>query len=275
MLNLKQLIIDVCIAELQEAFVQTYGEQIPHYKHYLQYCAQQALEQIANADTLYHNVEHTVMAVLAGQSILRGKQLIEGDLTPSDWMHVTLALLYHDIGFVRGICKRDHGEQVATGIKDQTIKWPDGKSAAVLTPYHVDRSKLFLHEHFAQHRLQNIDPQVIAECIERTRFPIPADPAYQKTDDLQGLVRAADLIGQLADPDYMRKVPALFYEFEEIGANQKFGYSNVESMRKGYPQFFNSVVSPYIQHAIRYLKITRSGQQWIANLYSNVLSAGQ
>ena len=275
MLNLKQIIIEACITELQTAFEQTYGAQTAHYRHSLRYCTQQALEQIANADALYHNVEHTVMAVLAGQSILRGKQFIEGDLTPRDWMHATLALLYHDIGFVRGICKSDQGDHVATGLEDQVMPWPKGKSAAILTPYHVDRSKLFLREHFARNPLRDIDPKIILDCVERTRFPIPADPVYQVTDDLPGLVRAADLIGQLADLDYMRKMPALFYEFEEIGINQKFGYENVGSMRKGYPKFFRSEVSPYIQNALGYLKVTRTGQQWIANLYSNLLSAEQ
>jgi hypothetical protein len=37
---------------------------------------------------------------------------------------------------------------------------------------------------------------------------------------LGGLVRAADFVGQLGDPDYFRKSPALFYEFEELGLNE-------------------------------------------------------
>ena len=36
-----------------------------------------------------------------------------------------------------------------------------------------------------------------------------------------GLLRAADLIGQLADPLYPRKLDALFHEFAEIGVNEK------------------------------------------------------
>ena len=35
------------------------------------------------------------------------------------------------------------------------------------------------------------------------------------------LVRAADLIGQLGDPHYLRKANALYYEFEEIGMNRR------------------------------------------------------
>jgi uncharacterized protein (DUF2132 family) len=32
-------------------------------------------------------------------------------------------------------------------------------------------------------------------------------------------------------------------------------------------------VSPHIQSAIRYLNLTSSGRQWVANLYSNVFRA--
>ena len=39
------------------------------------------------------------------------------------------------------------------------------------------------------------------------------------------LLRAADLIGQLGDPNYMRKSNALFHEFEEIGLNKTLGYA--------------------------------------------------
>ena len=33
-------------------------------------------------------------------------------------------------------------------------------------------------------------------------------------------MRAADLIGQLGDPHYLRKANALYHEFEEVGMNR-------------------------------------------------------
>jgi hypothetical protein len=44
--------------------------------------------------------------------------------------------------------------------------------------------------------------------------------------DYPALLRASDLIGQLADPNYMRKVSALFVEFAETGMNEKLGYNS-------------------------------------------------
>jgi hypothetical protein len=87
------------------------------------------------------------------------------------------------------------------------------------------------------------------------------------------LLRAADLIGQLGDPHYLRKTNALFYEFEEIGLNRQLGYESPADLFDKYPQFYWNTVSPQIQSAIRYLNVTSSGRQWINGLYSNVFRA--
>ena len=87
------------------------------------------------------------------------------------------------------------------------------------------------------------------------------------------LLRAADLIGQLGDPNYMKKANALFYEFEEVGLNKTLGYDTPADVVYKYPQFYWNNVAPQIQTAIRYLNVTSSGRQWIANLYSNVFRA--
>jgi len=83
-------------------------------------------------------------------------------------------------------------------------------------------------------------------------------------------LRAADLIGQLADPFYARKLNALFYEFEEIGCNARLGYASPADLADQYPHFFWSKVEPFIGDALSYLELTVEGRQWIANLYCNV-----
>ena len=55
---------------------------------------------------------------------------------------------------------------------------------------------------------------------------------------LPALVRAADFIGQLADPMYLCKVGALFHEFEETGTNSVLGYKYACGCVRGVPQFF-------------------------------------
>ncbi len=83
-------------------------------------------------------------------------------------------------------------------------------------------------------------------------------------------MRASDLIGQLSDLRYLRKIPALFYEFEETGVNKALGYRNPGDLRRSYPQFYWKGVYPYIQDALHYLSLTQQGQQITASLYANV-----
>jgi len=71
----------------------------------------------------------------------------------------------------------------------------------------------------------------------------------------------------------LRKANALYYEFEEDGMNKQLGYSSPADLTDLYPQFYWKSVSPHIQSAIRYLNLTSSGRQWVANLYSNVFRA--
>jgi hypothetical protein len=82
-----------------------------------------------------------------------------------------------------------------------------------------------------------------------------------------------NLIGQLGDPQYLRKANALYYEFEEVGRNKEFGYTSPADLTELYPKFYWNSVSAHIQCAMRYLNITSNGRRWIANLQSNVFRA--
>ena len=156
-------------------------------------------------------------------------------------------------------------------LKDgKTVEIPPGGTDAALTPYHVDRSKLFVHRRFGAKSMVPVDVELIASYIEMTRFPVPEGESYTDTSSYGGLVRAADFIGQLGDPGYLRKVPALFYEFEETGENEKLGYKNPGDMRRNFTKFYWGVVRPLIQEALVYLSVTQEGKQWIANLHSHV-----
>ncbi len=134
------------------------------------------------------------------------------------------------------------------------------------------RSKLFIRERFGKVGLSHIDTLEIEANIEHTRFPVPNDERPGSTDDYPGLLRAADLIGQLADINYLRKTSALFSEFRETGMNEVLNYESAADLRASYPQFFWNVVRPYIGDALRYLRVTQEGKLWIANLYANVFS---
>ena len=55
--------------------------------------------------------------------------------------------------------------------------------------------------------------------------------------------------------------------------NRQLGYTTPADVVNLYPKFYWNCVAPHVQTAIRYLNVTSSGRQWIANLYSNVFRA--
>lgn len=229
-----------------------------------------AIECIGNSDALYHNVEHTMLVTLAGHDILRGRAL-HTHMTAEDYAHIIIACLTHDIGYVRGLFKADDDDGYVVDATGRKITLPRGSSDASLLPYHVDRSKMYAMERIEG--MPQLDKHRIACAIEGTRFPASIPSEQEECDEEAALLRAADLIGQLGDPHYIRKANALYYEFEEAGLNRQLGYSSPADLVNLYPQFYWNSVAPHVQTAIRYLNVTSSGRQWIANLYSNVFRA--
>ena len=233
--------------------------------------AHTALAAIARSDALYHNVEHTAHVTLVGLQILKAKQERERVLSPETWCNTVIALLCHDIGYVRGLCRADSTGALSTGLDGQTFRTVAGTSDAVLMPVHVNRGKRFIEEHFFASDM--VDTRFVSACIERTRFPVPDDPWYAQTDDFPGLVRAADLIGQLSDPRYLCKLSAIFYEFEEIGFNNSLGYVHPGDLLTAYPSFFDNSVAPYIGVGASYLEQTDDGREILGHLYANLATA--
>ena len=228
--------------------------------------ARMALECIGNSDALYHNVEHTLLVTLAGHDIFRGHAL-NNQVTADDYAHIIIACLAHDIGYVRGLFEEDDADGFLVDSTGKKVTLPRGSSDASLMPYHVDRSKLYVMK-----RIEGLplNKQRIADAIEGTRFP-PIEG--QEFNHEASIVRAADFIGQLGDPNYIRKTNALYHEFEEVGINRQLGYDSPADIVDRYPQFYWNSVAPHIQTEIRYLNKTSSGRQWIASLYANVFRA--
>jgi hypothetical protein len=230
--------------------------------------ARSTIECLARSDALYHNFEHTLQVTMVGRDILHGMTLSQR-LEPADYSHPIVACLLHDIGYMRGVLSGDTETEFVINERQEKITLPRGASDAALSPYHVDRSKLFAFERLGNSPV--IDASRIAAAIEMTRFPARLD----RTDGAlePKLVQAADLIGQLGDPMYSRKANALYCEFEEIGMNRQLGYSSPADIIDKYPAFFWNSVSTHIEDGIKYLNMTVSGRQWIANLHHHILCA--
>jgi hypothetical protein len=232
--------------------------------------ARSTIECLARSDALYHNFEHTLQVTMVGRDILHGMTLSQR-IEPSDYSHLIVACLLHDIGYMRGILSGDTETEFVVDASGKRITLPRGASDAALSAYHVDRSKLFVFERLG--KSPTIDASRVAAAIEMTRFP--ALPDRTKTNGAlePKLVQAADLIGQLGDPMYSRKANALYTEFDEIGMNRQLGYSSPADIIDKYPAFFWNSVSTHIEDGIKFLNMTVSGRQWIANLHHHILCA--
>ena len=270
MLNITTLAADAFGRQLAETYHQYYGKRADDYAPLIYSGARLLIERIGCSDALYHNFEHTIIVTQVGQEILRGR-LLSQPIEPEDWLHFIFALLCHDIGFVRGACANDKSTSIVVDEAGQRVELPRGASDAALAPYHVTRSKIAVRERLGHHRV--LDCERIARAIELTRFPVPDGDDHKETGTEAGLVRAADLIGQMADPNYLSKLNALFHELNETGAAEKMGVFNADDLRESYPKFFWGAVEPFIGDGLRFLGMTVEGKRWIASLYGNVLIA--
>jgi hypothetical protein len=266
MFTIPELTAEALGSHLAEHMGRRFGSTDAGLIERVQSAARLAIECIGNSDALYHNVEHTMLVTLVGYDILRGRQLLM-ETNASDFAHLIFACLFHDIGYVRGILKGDSADGYIVDAKGNKAEVPRGSSDAALLPYHIDRSKLFVMDRFA--KIKDLDATRVARAIEFTRFP--STHGADDSDSEEGmLVRAANLIGQLGDPQYLRKANALYYEFEEVGMNKQLGYSSPADLIDLYPKFYWNDVAAHVQSAIRYLNVTSNGRKWIANLHSNI-----
>ena len=255
---------------LTKDFLDIFGSTHNETAERLGALARSAIECIARSDALYHNFEHTMLVTIVGRDILRGRQLTQ-IIEPDDYTHLICACLLHDIGFVRGVLSGDTLTEFVIDKDGRTVTLPRGASDASLAPYHVDRSKLFVYEQLGNS--PRVDAARVAEAIELTRFPPPFLEGRENAALEARLVLAADLIGQLGDPLYPKKAKALFCEFDELGSNRQYGYETPADLVDKYPSFFSERVSAHIEEGVKYLSMTASGRQWVANLHNHVFCA--
>jgi hypothetical protein len=270
MMTLPELAADSLEEFLGEYMRRRWGSSHGPFVEIVTGAARVAMECIGTSDALYHNIEHTMLVTLAGHDIMRGRGLYT-QVSADDYAHIILACLFHDIGYVRGLFKEDGEDGFLIDATGKRVTLPRGASDASLMSYHVDRSKLYLERRIDNTMpLDKLDKERILQAIEGTRFP-PLEG--QQYDEEASIARAADFIGQLGDPNYIRKSNALYCEFEEVGINRQFGYESAADIIEQYPQFYWNSVAPHIDTEIGYLNRTASGRQWIANLHANVFRA--
>ena len=137
------------------------------------------------------------------------------------WLHVVLAALTHDIGYLRGICQADTEHRFRgrrKGRHDRVAARRLRRCLSRPTMSTAPRSRARTLRLQPSRRCRPAGTQHRADALPGAGRRRP-----RGTDTEAAFVRAADLIGQLGDPLYPRKLNALFHEFEEIGSTM-LGY---------------------------------------------------
>ncbi len=171
-----------------------------------------------NLKTLYHNRTHTNEVVLCTARMLHGLHLagqgVDGD-------HLDAALigaLLHDVGYLMS-----DEEAVGTG--------------AQFTASHVMRGVDFARRHLRD--LPGPVLEVTTKVIMLTDHR--KHPDWVTFDNLQQQRAAyatatADLIGQMANREYLERVLFLYYEFEEA---QMGGFADIHDLLEKTTAFYN------------------------------------
>jgi len=167
--------------------------------------------------TLYHNRTHTNEVVLCAARMLHGLHLAGQGL---DADHIDAALigaLMHDVGYLMS-------DEEASG------------TGAQFTDSHVMRGVEFARRH-----LPGLPPDLLETT---TKVIMLTDhrkhPGWVKFDTLQQQRAAyatatADLIGQMANREYLERVLLLYFEFEEA---QMGGFGSVHELLEGTSGFY-------------------------------------
>jgi hypothetical protein len=229
-----------------------------------------AMSALAQADTQYHNSEHTFIVSLAGLDILRGKAELGDPIDAEDWATYVISLLFHDIGYLKKLFPADDVSGVVANAEGGIFPLAPGATDALLTRIHVDRGMAFVLEHFKNSR--TIDVARVVQNIENTRFPPPPEICATPRSRLSwpDMARAADLIGQLADPNYLRKLPALYEEFLECGTAEVMGLKNYHGLLEQFPNFIRKVIRPLVGDGFEALAAAPDGQRWINSLNDSI-----
>lgn len=191
-------------------------------------------------DARYHDFEHTLQGTLCLARLLHGRHKagVEPRVTNRQFELALLAILFHDTGYLK---KRDDTE--GTGAK--------------FTVVHVARSADFARELLAKQAYPEIDQRAVANMISCTgvNADLLSIPFTNEAERILGYALAsADILGQMAAPDYVDKLPILFSEFVEAArwggerAARFARYKTADELARRTPVFWRDYVLPKLNN---------------------------
>jgi hypothetical protein len=175
------------------------------------------------SNTKYHNLEHTFAVTLATARLMHGHQIQNHKLSLRVILLGLIAALFHDTGLI------------------QTLEESKG-TGAQFTIGHENRSVALMEKYLATKGFTAEDIRDCGYIIRCTILSLPLKNIPFHSDEIRTvgkILGSADLIAQMADRNYLEKLPLLFQEFEEAGMP---GFETPLELFKNTEEFYHSVV---------------------------------
>lgn len=194
-------------------------------------------------DTKYHDLEHTLQGTLCLARLLAAWARAKGQpaLDCRAVRRGLVAILLHDTGYLK-----PRGDHHGSGAK--------------FTPIHVQRSaefaaRLLNREGFPAEDVDEVQNMIrctgVNARVDALSFARPVDQAVGCA------LASADLLGQMAAPDYVDRLPALYAEFSEAASHPEFGtsdlihFSGADDLIRRTPAFWSFHVRPRLDGEFR------------------------
>lgn len=169
--------------------------------------------------TPYHNLPHTLDVFLCAARLVHGMRHSGATLSDREMTLVLAATLLHDVGYAQSTASRENG------------------TGAQFTPTHVPRGIEFMHHYAAEHGIPADfadDLAPVISCSDPMLSVARIDFADDRIRLAGQIVGTADLVGQMADRNYLEKLVLLFQEFKEANMGN---YTSVHDMMRRTESF--------------------------------------
>ncbi len=151
-----------------------------------------------SCDTEYHDLKHTTDTFLAMARLIHGGALRGLHFSERNLLLALASALFHDSGYI--------------------LSQEEPGPGARYTLIHIDRSIAFLRRYFAENGYSKDDMDICDAILKCTglNVNIPQIHFLSRENELLGkMLGTADLLGQMADRNYLEKLPFLYREFKE------------------------------------------------------------
>ncbi len=174
------------------------------------------------SNTKYHDLEHTCAVTLATARLMHGIHVQNQTFSSRVIQLGLIGALFHDTGLI------------------QTVEENDG-TGAQYTIGHEDRSIALMERYLSDKGFSAEDILDCSHIIRCTKLSLPLNEIpfrSEETKTMGKVLGSADLIAQMADRNYLKKLPLLFLEFKEAGMA---GFETPLELFENTEEFYHSV----------------------------------